>query len=86
MFLQSQQGRELVDRLKLNIPVIKSIYIQIYLIQMMRILALVFEKRCQPHGGVGTLQRRCPKLHVFVRFIEGLSNDVMEGRKLSPRL
>jgi type II secretory pathway component PulF len=82
LFLQSQQGRELVDRLKLSLPGIKSIYIQIYLIQMMRILALSLK------SGVNLMEalELCKDVvqnAVFVRFIEGLSNDVMEGRKLA---
>lgn len=82
MFLQSQQGRELVDRLKLSFPVIKSIYIQIYLIQMMRIMALSLK------SGVNLMEalELCKDVvqnSVFVRFIEDLSNDVIEGRKLA---
>jgi type II secretory pathway component PulF len=82
LFFQSNQGRELIDRLKLTLPVIKPIYIQIYLIQMMRILALSLK------SGVNLMEalELCKDVvqnSMFVRFIEALANDVMEGRKLA---
>ncbi len=82
LFIKSVKGRELIDHLKLTTPVIKHIFIKIYLIQMMRILALSLK------SGVNLLDALVLAKDVvqnigFIRFVETLIKDVTEGRKLA---
>jgi type II secretory pathway component PulF len=82
LYFQSKQGRELIDRLKLTLPVIKPIFIQIYLIQMMRILALSLKSGVNLMEAL-ELSKDVVQNTVFVKFIDTLTNDVTEGRKLA---
>ncbi|SJM94532.1 putative Type IV pilus biogenesis protein PilC [Crenothrix polyspora] len=80
--IKSEKGRVLIDELKLTTPFIKHIFLKIYLIQMMRILALSLK------SGVNLLDALVLTKDVvqnigFIRFVETLIKDVTEGRKLA---
>jgi type II secretory pathway component PulF len=82
LMIKSEKGRVLIDELKLTIPFVKHIFLKIYLIQMMRILALSLK------SGVNLLDALVLTKDVvqnsgFIRFVETLIKDVTEGRKLA---
>lgn len=82
VWIKSANGSAILDRLKLSLPFIKDIFIKIYLIQMMRILALSLK------NGVSLMEALVLAKDVvqnigFNRFLENLIQDVTEGRKLA---
>ena len=82
LWIKSANGSALIDRLKLTTPFIKHIFLKIYLIQMMRILALSLK------SGVNLLDALVLTKDVvqnvgFIHFVETLIKDVTEGRKLA---
>jgi type II secretory pathway component PulF len=82
LWLKSAQSSALIDQLKLTTPFIKHIFVKIYLIQMMRILALSLK------SGVSLMEALALSKDVvrnigFVHFLETLVQDVTEGRKLA---
>jgi type II secretory pathway component PulF len=81
-FIKSDYGKTFIDELKLNTPFIKNIFLKVYLIQMMRILALSLK------SGVNLLDALVLTKDVvqnigFISFVETLIKDVTEGRKLA---
>lgn len=82
LWVRSTAGHLMLDKLKMNFPVIKDIYIQIYLSQTLSVLGLslsngvpitVALKACQ--GVVSNL--------VFARFLEEIRTHVNEGRGIA---
>ncbi len=82
LWVRSPAGHLMLDKLKMNLPVIKDIYIQIYLSQTLSVLGLslsngvpitVALKACQ--GVVSNL--------VFARFLEEIRTHVNEGRGIA---
>lgn len=81
-WVRSQVGRLMLDKLKMNFPVIKDVYIQIYLSQTLSVLGLslsngvpitVALKACQ--GVVSNV--------VFAKFLEEIRTHVNEGRGIA---
>lgn len=81
-WVRSQAGRLMLDKLKMNFPVIKDVYIQIYLSQTLSVLGLslsngvpitVALKACQ--GVVSNV--------VFAKFLEEIRTHVNEGRGIA---
>ncbi len=79
---RSESGRQTIDSLKLRVPLIKDIFIQLYLIQAMRVLSLSLS------NGVPMIEalraaRDVVENTVFKRFIDGIHDLVEEGRRLA---
>jgi len=81
-WLRSVKGRQFADHLKLHAPVLKNIFIKIYLIQTMRILSLSLKNGVNLVEALG-LAKGVVKNLGFSAFIDGLLNDVTEGRTLA---
>jgi type II secretory pathway component PulF len=82
VLIKSEKGRALIDDLKLTMPVIKHIFLKIYLIQMMRILALSLKSGVNLMDAL-VLTKDVVQNIGFIRFVETLIKDVTEGRKLA---
>ena len=75
-------GRQVIDGLKLRIPLIKDIFAQLYLIQAMRVLSLSLT------NGVPMIEalrasREVVENMVFKRFLDRVHDLVQEGRGLA---
>jgi type II secretory pathway component PulF len=82
ILIKSEKGKAFMDNLKITTPVIKHIYLKLYLVQMMRILGLSLK------SGVNLLDsleliKDVVQNTGFIRFVESLVKDVTEGRKLA---
>lgn len=81
-WITMSEGKEFFDRKKLTIPVIKDIFIQIYMVQLMRVMGLSLS------SGVSIIDtlnscRDVVKNSVIRNFIAKLSKNVTEGQGLS---
>jgi type II secretory pathway component PulF len=81
-WLQTVKGQTFADHVKLHAPVLKQLFIKIYLIQTMRILSLSLK------NGVNFLEalhlaKDVVKNRGFNQFIDDLLSNVMEGRTLA---
>jgi type II secretory pathway component PulF len=82
ILIKSEKGRAIIDDLKLTAPIIKHIFLKIYLIQMMRILALSLKSGVNLMDAL-VLTKDVVQNIGFIRFVETLIKDVTEGRKLA---
>lgn len=78
----TQAGREVLDGLKLKLPVIKDIFVQLYLIQTLRVLSLSLRNGV-PMVDALAAGRDVVENLVFRRFIGGIQSQVEEGRGLA---
>ncbi|PLX83225.1 MAG: hypothetical protein C0617_11860 [Desulfuromonas sp.] len=81
-WLGSVQGREVVDRVKLRLPLVRSIFIEVYLVQVLRVLSLSLASGVS----VPDALRSCRDVvdnRSFRRFLGGLERHVAEGRGLA---
>ncbi len=81
-WMRTPQGREVIDNLKLSVYVIKDIFIQLYLVQSMRLMSMSMA------NGVTVMDTldACSEVvnnNVFNRFISGLKIHVKEGAGFS---
>ena len=81
-WLRTQQGIEIIDRLKLSVFVIRDIFIQLYLVQSMRLMAMSMA------NGVSVMDtldacREVVRNNIFNRFIAQLQVHVEEGAGFS---
>lgn len=81
-WVKSEAGSQVADQLKLNLPVIKNIFIKIYLIQTMRILSLSLKNGVNLTEALA-LAKDVVKNQGFTSFLDKLLNDVIEGRSLA---
>lgn len=81
-WINSTNGSTLIDRLKLTAPLIKHVFIKIYLIQMMRIVALSLKNGVTLLDALA-LAKDAVRNVGFTRFLETLAQDITEGRKLA---
>ena len=77
-WLATPSGTERLDRLKLGVPLVRDIFAQLYLVQMLRVMSLSLA------NGVTVMDtlNACKELiqnSVFRRFIGGIENRVHEG-------
>jgi len=81
-WLTMSEGKEFFDRKKLTLPVIKDIFIQIYMVQIMRVMGLSLSSGVSI---VDTLNscRDVVKNSVIRNFITKLSKNVTEGQGIS---
>lgn len=80
--LQRPAGRAWLDKLKLTAPVVRHIVVQIYLVQMMRVMSLSLKKDVSVQD---TLQS-CSLLidnSVFRDFVQNLQDDVYSGKGIA---
>ncbi len=82
VWLRSAKGQRMADQIKLHAPVIKNIFIKIYLIQTMRILSLSLKNGVNLVEALG-LAKGVVKNQGFSEFIDNLLHDVTEGRTLA---
>ena len=75
-------GNQTLDRLKLRMPVVRDIFTQLYLVQLLRVLGLSLANGVTV---VDALQasREVVDNSVFRRFLDGIQNLVEEGRGLA---
>jgi type II secretory pathway component PulF len=81
-WLRSARGIEAMDRLKLSVYMIKDIFIQLYLVQSMRLMAMSM------NNGVSVMDtldacKEVVRNNVFNRFIAQLQSNVEEGAGFS---
>jgi type II secretory pathway component PulF len=81
-WMRTPQGREVIDNLKLSVYVIKDIFIQLYLVQSMRLMSMSMA------NGVTVMDTldACSEVvsnSVFNRFLSGLKVHVKEGAGFS---
>ncbi|MCP4407742.1 MAG: type II secretion system F family protein [Gammaproteobacteria bacterium] len=81
-WMMSHSGRYRVDQLKLAIPVLKDVFVQLYLVQSMRVMSLSLK------NGVGIVDTlvACKEVvgnSVYQRFLADLETNVQEGSGLS---
>lgn len=81
-WLKSNTGKRAMDRVKLQIPFVKDIYLKLYLIQIMRILGLSLNSGV-PLIEALNLAKDTIANSIFHDFIDALVHDVSEGRKLA---
>jgi type II secretory pathway component PulF len=81
-WLKSAGGRRIVDQLKLKLPMIRHIFIKIYLIQTMRILSLSLKNGVNLTEAL-SLAKGVVNNQGFTDFLDKLLNDVIEGRSLA---
>jgi len=79
---RSEPGRLTIDLLKLRLPLVKDIFVQLYLIQAMRVLSLSLD------NGVPLIEalrasREVVDNTVFKRFIDSIHDLVQEGQRLA---
>jgi type II secretory pathway component PulF len=77
-WLRSAQGIETMDRLKLSVYVIKDIFIQLYLVQSMRLMAMSMANGVSAMDTLGACSEVVNN-SVFNRFIAQLKIHVKEG-------
>lgn len=78
----TQAGRQVLDGLKLKLPVIKDIFVQLYLIQTLRVLSLSLRNGV-PMVDALNAGRDVVENLVFRRFIGSIQMQVEEGRGLA---
>ncbi len=82
MALRSEPATAWLDRMKLRIPVLRSLFIEIYLVQSLRVMGLSLS-----HGvSVPDTLRSCRAVvsnREYRQFIDSIEHNVMEGRRVS---
>ena len=78
----SSHGKQTLDRLKLTVPVVRDIFVQLYMVQLLRVLGLSLANGVTV---VDALQaaREVVENSVFRVFLDGVQNLVAEGRGLA---
>lgn len=81
-WLISEGGKETIDQLKLRVPVLKDIFIQVYLVNFFRVMSLSLSNGVSVMEALGSCKDVIGNV-VFVRFIERLERYVGEGKGIS---
>ncbi len=81
-WLKSEGGKEVIDRLKLKIPGLKQLFVQVYMIHMLRVMGLSLV------NGVSVVDalKSCREVvdnNLFRRFMADIEHGVDEGRGLA---
>lgn len=82
VWLRSEGGIAILDRFKLNFPLVRDIFQQAYLIQTLRILGLSL-KNGMPLIDAIESAKGVVNNSVFKQFLDSLKNNVIEGRSFS---
>ncbi len=75
-------GRQTLDRLKLRVPVVRDIFTQLYMVQLLRVLGLSLANGVTVVDALKA-SREVVDNSVFRRFLDGVQNLVAEGRGLA---
>ncbi|MEQ1601439.1 MAG: type II secretion system F family protein [Methylophilaceae bacterium] len=81
-WIKTEAGRFALDRFKMSAPIIKDIYVQIYLNQALGVLGLSLANGVP----ITTALKACKEVisnKVFAHFLEGINQNVTEGRGIS---
>ena len=81
-WIQQEAGKLVLDRLKMSVPILKEIYVQIYLNQALGVLGLSLANGVP----ITTALKACKEVisnKVFARFLENVNNHVTEGRGIA---
>jgi type II secretory pathway component PulF len=78
----SGAGRETLDKLKLSVPVVRTIYSELYLVQSMRVIGLSLDKGVSVMDTLSS-SRDVVDNSVYRTFFRSLEEDVQQGRGLS---
>ncbi len=81
-WLKSDSGSTMTDRFKLKAPVLKNIFIKLYLIQTMRVLGLSLAHGVNLIDAL-EIAKDVVKNKIFHQFLENLIIDINEGRNLA---
>lgn len=82
MWLRSEGGTALLDRLKLELPLVRDVFQQAYLIQSLRILGLSIQNGMPLVDAIESAKGVVSN-KIFKRFLESVKNNVIEGRSFS---
>ncbi len=82
IWLKSDGGNRFLDKLKMTMPGLKNIFIKVYLIQAMSILALSLKNGINLVDAL-KLAKGVVKNRGFNQFLDRLLNDVTEGQPLA---
>jgi type II secretory pathway component PulF len=80
--LKSTKGKLMIDKLKLSFPMVKNLFIRIYLVQMMRTLGFLMGCNVPLMEALQITRRGVSNL-IFVRFIDETATNLEEGRGMS---
>ena len=80
--LQQPAGRAWLDKLILTMPLVRTIAIQIYLVQTMRVMSLSLQKDVSVQDTLHSC-RLLVKNRLFRQFIENVQEDVNAGRGIA---
>lgn len=80
--LRRPDVRERLDRLKLRLPLVKDIFIKIYLVRLMRVMGISLERGVTILATLGACRNVIPNAE-FQRFIGELETQVTEGRGIA---
>lgn len=80
--LRRPDVREALDRLKLRVPLVKDIFIKIYLTRLMRVMGISLERGVTILATLGACRNVIPNAE-FQRFIGELEVQVTEGRGIA---
>ncbi len=81
-FLKSPTGSETVDRFKLKLPFFRDIFIQIYLIQSLRVMSLSMTNGVSILDALSSCREVVDNL-VFKRFISSTKKSVADGKGMA---
>ncbi len=79
LWLKSPSGTRFLDWLKLKLPLIKDIFMQVYLIQSMRVLGLSLDNGVPMLEALDSAKTAARNL-LFRDFMQGIRDNVNEGR------
>lgn len=82
IFLKSNKGKMLIDRLKITAPLLANIYIRIYLIQAMRTLGFLMNCNVPMIEALSITRAGINNL-VFAGFIDKVTENVESGKGMS---
>jgi type IV pilus assembly protein PilC len=82
VWLKTQSSKLMLDRFKLSLPVVKDIYMQIYLSQTLSVLGLSLSNGV-PITAALNAAKGVVGNSVFVKFLDEIRNHVNEGRGIS---
>jgi len=82
LWFKSEQGGAILDRFKLNFPVVRDVFQQAYLIQCLRILGLSLQNGMPLVDAIESA-KGVVNNKIFKQFLENVKNNVIEGRSFS---
>lgn len=81
-WLRTKSGQQLMDGFKLRMPIFKTLFIRLYLIQIMRVLGLSLTHGV-PLIEALDISKEVVKNRLFLKFLNELAQGVQEGKTLA---